>query len=251
MAQPRVGVLVTCLVDVFRPSVGFSAIALMRSAGCEVVVPTQTCCGQPGYNGGYRQSAVALARDVIERFEGLDYVVAPSGSCIGMLRQYPLLFEDDDRWRSRAESLAERAFEVTSFLVDVMGFEAQPQAPRGPVAYHDACAGLRELSIKHQPRRLMEQAGLEVVELPDAEVCCGFGGTFCVKYPEISTAMSEQKVENIVASGAKTLVATDLGCLLNLAGTSSRRGAKLELRHVVELLRPTADIPGIGSGDVE
>lgn len=248
VAKPRVGLLVTCLVDLFRPTVGFAAIALLESAGCEVHLPTQTCCGQPAYNGGDRRRAVAIARDVIQRFETFDYVVAPSGSCAGMLRQYPLLFEEHDPWHARARSLAERAFEVTSFLVDVLGYEARPTSRNGVVAYHDACAGLRELGVERQPRRLLEQAGMEVSELADAEVCCGFGGTFCVKYPEISTAMSTQKVASIAASGAKILAAGDMGCLLNLAGALSRQRVAVEVRHVVELLQP-GGTPAIGAGD--
>ncbi len=246
MGKPRIGLLVTCLVDLFRPAVGFATISLLESAGCEVFVPIQTCCGQPAYNGGDRESATEIARDVIARFEEFDYVVAPSGSCIGMLHQYPLLFADDDPWRSRAAALAERSFEVTSFLVSVMDFEMAPRPSTRPVVYHDACAGLRELAIKQQPRQLLGQAGVEVHELPDAEVCCGFGGTFCVKYPEISTAMSTQKVESIVASGVKILAAGDMGCLLNLAGALSRQGSDVEVRHVVELLQGAVDVAPIG-----
>jgi L-lactate dehydrogenase complex protein LldE len=250
MAKPRVGLLVTCLVDLFRPTVGFASVDLLESAGCEVEVPPQTCCGQPAYNGGDRGGAARIARDVIERFEEFDYLVAPSGSCIGMLRQYPSLFAGDEPWQAKARALAAKSFELTSFLVDVLGVEIAPRPPRDPVVYHDACAGLRELGIKKQPRRLLAQAGVEVLELPDAEVCCGFGGTFCVKYPEISTAISMHKVRNVLESGVRTLVAGDLGCLLNLGGSLSRHGADVEVRHVVELIHPGA-APPLGAADGE
>src|ERR1700686_1005157 len=194
--KPRVGLFVTCLVDMHRPSVGFAAIRLLEQAGCQVEVPrAQTCCGQPAYNSGDRRRARDLAGGVGEAFRGYDYVVVPSGSCAGMLKHHlPHLFDDDPNQRARADSLAERTFELVSFLADVMAVERlQTRHVAGPVTYHDSCSGLRELGIKEQPRRLLRAIGATIAEMPDPEVCCGFGGTFCVKYPEISVAMASNR----------------------------------------------------------
>ena len=255
---PRVGLFVTCLVDLYRPSTGFAAVHLLEAAGCEVEVPEgQTCCGQPAFNSGDECTARAIARDVIARFEGFDHVVAPSGSCAGMLRRHlPGLFVGDDAgWRERAERLAGRVFELTSFLVDVCGADAAGRAlasaaaaPDGVrrVTYHDSCSGLRELGVREQPRRLLAGlAGLDLVEMADREACCGFGGTFCVKYPEISGRMVGEKVENVAATGTDAVLAGDLGCLLNIAGRLGREGRPIRAFHVAEVLAGTAD-RGIG-----
>jgi L-lactate dehydrogenase complex protein LldE len=246
-ANPRVGLFVTCLVDLLRPSVGFAAVELLERAGCRVEVPRrQTCCGQPAYNSGDRADSKALARQTIEAFEGYDYLVAPSGSCAGMIKEhYPPLFHDDPQWARRAEALAERTYELVSFLVEVRGLERVTARFAGKVTYHDSCSGLRELGIKAQPRRLLASVeGLE--ELSDAEVCCGFGGTFCVKYPEISNDMVTKKAEAIEASGADLLLAGDLGCLLNMAGKLKRRGSRIQARHVAEVLADMTEDPAIG-----
>lgn len=250
--QPRVGLFVTCLVDLLRPSIGFAAVKLLERAGCMVEVPqTQTCCGQPAYNSGDRGDAVALARQTIAAFEDMDYLVAPSGSCAGMIRKhYPLLFPEGSDDRFRAEALARRSYELVSFLVDVMGVaEIEAEYPK-LVTYHDSCSGLRELDIRNQPRRLLAKVkGLEMAEMKDAEVCCGFGGTFCVKYPEISNDMVHKKAANVVASGAEVLLAGDLGCLMNMAGKLTREGSDIEVRHVAEVLAGETDGPSIGRGD--
>lgn len=248
----RVGLFVTCLVDLFRPTVGFAAVALLEQAGCTVEVPrAQTCCGQPAYNAGDRADAKAIALRVIEAFAGYDYVVAPSGSCAGMIRRhFPELFADDPAIRPRAEELAARTWELLSFLVDVRGVrEVAAQWPR-VATYHDACSGLRELGVKDQPRRLLASvAGLELRELPGAEVCCGFGGTFCVKYPNISDKMVSDKADDIAATGAAAVLCGDLGCLLNIAGKLSRQGRAVEARHVAEVLAGmTGASAPIGSG---
>ncbi|MEQ8586573.1 MAG: (Fe-S)-binding protein [Thalassobaculaceae bacterium] len=246
---PRVGLFVTCLVDMFRPSVGFAALKLLEDAGCTVVVPAeQTCCGQPAFNSGDNKDARAVAAQVIEAFEGLDYVVAPSGSCAGMIREhYPELFADDPAMAQRAQHVAKRTYELTSFLVDVLGVTTVDAAMSGTITYHDSCSGLRELEVKTQPRRLLAGVeGLTITELPGAEVCCGFGGTFCVKYPEISDKMVTNKAEEIVATGADTLLAGDLGCLLNMAGKLKRLGAETKVRHVAEVLAGMTDTPAIG-----
>ena len=249
--SPSVGLFVTCLVDLFRPSVGFAALKLLEDAGCNVEVPeTQTCCGQPAYNSGDRADARTIARQMIAAFEPFDYVVAPSGSCAGMIRKhYPALFADDAEWRPRAEALAARTFELVSFLADVRGVASVVASHVGSVTYHDSCSGLRELGIREQPRLLLRSvSGLELTELPDADVCCGFGGTFCVKYPDLSNAIVERKTANIAATGAETLVAGDLGCLLNVAGKLKRQGLGTKSRHVAEVLAGMTDGPAIGEG---
>ena len=248
---PRVGLFVTCLVDLFRPTVGFATVALLERAGCRVEVPrAQTCCGQPAYNSGDRKTTAAIARQVIAAFDGYDYVVAPSGSCAGMLRvHYPSLFEDDPDWAPRAHHFAQRTHELTSFLVDILGVQAVAGARHeGTVTYHDACSGLREMQVKSQPRRLLGSvAGLTLTELSDTETCCGFGGTFCVKYPEISDRMVTQKAEMVGNTGAETLLAGDLGCLMNLSGKLHRLGKPVAARHVAEVLAGMTDTPPIGA----
>jgi len=249
MENPRVALFVTCLVDLFRPTVGFAAVKLLEDAGCTVAVPRQqTCCGQPAYNSGDKASTKAIARQVIAAFEDYDYTVAPSGSCAGMIsHHYPALFADDPEWSDRARKLAEKTHELVSFLTDVRGVEAVAGRFDGAVTYHDGCSGLRELSIHDQPRRLLNSvAGLHLRELPDADVCCGFGGTFCVKYPDISDRMVETKIEQVVATGAETLLAGDLGCLLNMAGKLQRQGMGIHVRHVAEVLAGMTDKPAIG-----
>jgi L-lactate dehydrogenase complex protein LldE len=248
----RVGLFVTCLVDLFRPAIGFAALKLLTDAGCLVDAPAaQTCCGQPAYNSGDRRDARAIARNVIAAFESYDYVVAPSGSCAGMLRKhYPSLFADEPDWRARADRLAEKSFELVSFLVDVCGVAHVPAHFKGSVAYHDSCSGLRELGVRDQPRRLLSGiAGLELRELSEPDVCCGFGGTFCVKYPDVSNAIVEKKTADIVATGAGTLLAGDLGCLMNMAGKLKRQGSATRTRHVAEVLAGMADRPAIGEAE--
>ncbi|MET4805853.1 (Fe-S)-binding protein [Limibacillus sp. MBR-115] len=248
-SKPRIGLFVTCLVDLLRPSVGFAAVELLEASGCVVEVPqSQTCCGQPAYNSGDRKDAQAVARATIEAMEGFDYVVAPSGSCAAMLREhYPTLFKDDDAWRERARHLAERTHELISFLVDVRGLQGVSARLSAHATYHDSCSGLRELGVKDQPRKLLNSVeGLQLTELRESEVCCGFGGTFCVKYPDISNEMVTSKVRDIEASGAKLLLAGDLGCLLNMAGKLKRLGSQVEVRHVAEVLAGHIEQPAIG-----
>ncbi len=248
-APPHVGLFVTCLVDLFRPSVGFASVRLLERAGCRVSVPgEQTCCGQPALSQGARDAARDLARQVIETFSGFDYVVLPSGSCTATLRRhYPELLADDPAWAQRARRLAERTHELTSFLTDVLQFTDIKSVHDGDVAYHDSCSGLRELGIREQPRRLLGLVdGLREVPLGNPEGCCGFGGAFCVKYPEVSARLAEAKCREVVASRAPLLLGGDLGCLLNLAGTLRRQGAATEVRHVAELLADLTDAPPIG-----
>jgi L-lactate dehydrogenase complex protein LldE len=246
----RVALFVTCLVDLFRPTIGFAAVKLLEEAGCTVEVPrAQTCCGQPAYNSGDRATAMAIARQVLDAFEGYDHVIAPSGSCAGMLRRhYPQVFADDPAVSPRAQQLAARSWELVSFLVDVCGLKGVRARWVRRVTYHDACSGLRELGIKDQPRRLLASVdGLTLRELPGAETCCGFGGMFCVKYPDISDKMVSDKQADIVKTGAEAVLAGDLGCLLNIAGKLHRHGARLEVRHVAEVLAGmTEEVTPIG-----
>ena len=245
---PRIGLFATCLVDLFRPSVGFSAVKLLEEAGCRVEVPmAQTCCGQPAYNSGDRADARALAQQVITVFEGFDYVVAPSGSCAAMLKvHYPELFAGDAAWKTRAEAFAGKVFELVSFLTDVRQITKVSACFEGSVTYHDSCSGLRELGISAQPRALLNTVeGLELKEMKDSDVCCGFGGTFCVKYSDISNAIVSKKMANVDAAGADLLLAGDMGCLMNMAGKLRREGSTVEVRHVAEVLAGMTQQPPI------
>jgi L-lactate dehydrogenase complex protein LldE len=247
-SQPRVGLFVTCLVDIIRPTVGFAAVKLLEDAGCKVIVPSQTCCGQPAYNAGDRATAKALARQAIDAFEDCDYVVAPSGSCGGMLaKHYPSLFAGEPELAIRAQRFAEKSSELVSFLVDVLGVEKVAALHDGTVAYHDSCAGLRELGVKAQPRRLLAGVeGLTLVELNEAETCCGFGGLFAAKYGELSNAIVSRKADDIRGVKADTVLAGDMGCLMNMAGKLQREGSAVVARHVAEVLAGMADGPAIG-----
>jgi L-lactate dehydrogenase complex protein LldE len=243
----KVGLFVTCLVDLMRPRIGFAAIRLLEAAGCEVVVPRmQTCCGQPAYNGGDRTTAQALARKVLSEFEEFDYVVAPSGSCAGMIcAHFPELLADDPVERGRVKRLAARTYELTDFLATVARLERMPGNSNKSITYHDSCAGLRELGVKAQPRALLaKMPGIRLQEMEEAETCCGFGGAFAVKFGEISSHIAERKCANIAACGADAVVLGDLGCMLNIEGRLRRRGdLKTEVLHVAEVLAGEADAP--------
>jgi L-lactate dehydrogenase complex protein LldE len=252
LTRPRVGLFVTCLVDLFRPSVGFATVKLLEEAGCIVEVPeSQTCCGQPAFNSGDRKDTADIARAVIKSFTPYDYVVAPSGSCAGMIKMhYPELFAEGSAERKAADALAEKTYELVSFLVRVMKQEKVDARFDGTVTYHDSCSGLRELGVKSEPRKLLRSVdGLDLVELEDAEVCCGFGGTFCVKYPEISNVMVAKKAKKIGATKAELLLAGDLGCLMNMAGKLKREGSSLKVRHVAEILAGDTATPPIAEAE--
>ena len=251
-SPPSVSLFVTCLADLIRPSVAFASIRLLEQAGCIVDVPVQqTCCGQPGYNSGDYESTVPIAKKTIALFEHAQFVVAPSGSCAGMLTEhYPKLLEGE--WQERAIALAEKTYELTSFLADVVKLDKAPailtQMPT--VTYHDSCAGLRELGIKEQPRKLLrELCEVDIKEMQQADVCCGFGGTFCAKMPDISGKMADDKLRDAVATGAGMITGGDLGCLLNIAGRARREGIDIEVRHVAELLSGDLYSPAIGEGE--
>jgi L-lactate dehydrogenase complex protein LldE len=239
-AAKHVGLFVTCLVDLMRPSIGFAALRLLEAAGCKVVVPaTQTCCGQPGYNSGDQKAAKSLALKVIKEFDGCDYIVVPSGSCAGMIRvHYPALFKDDLPVLESVKHLSARTFELTDFLTNVVELKAVPGRFAGSLTYHDSCSGLRELGVQAQPRALLaKMPGVTLAEMNECTTCCGFGGTFAVKFGDISTRMAEKKCEHIAQSGASAVVAGDLGCLLNIEGRLRRRGDLLtRTLHIAEVL---------------
>jgi len=236
----RVGLLVTCLVDLVRPRIGIAAVKLLEAAGCEVFVPeTQTCCGQPGWNSGDRPSARALAQKLIAEFEDCDYVVAPSGSCAGMVRKhYRDALAGEGFWLERAERLAAKTYELTDFLVNVVKSDAVAGEYSGTITYHDSCSGLRELGVKAQPRALLaKMPGVQLKEMKEAETCCGFGGTFAVKLGDISSAMAQAKCERVRETGAGAVVLGDLGCILNIEGKLRRSGDDQTLvLHVAEVL---------------
>ncbi len=248
-SRPTVGLFVTCLVDTQRPAVGFAALRLLEQAGCDVVVPDmQTCCGQPAWNSGDDESSRILAKQTINAFEGYDYVVVPSGSCAGMLvKHYPDIFAADAGWHEKALELASRTHELMSFLADVRRVPLVKVTFDKTVTYHDSCSGLRELGIKEQPRQLLQSTtAAELSEMEDTETCCGFGGTFCVKYPEISERMVDDKLSLATQTGAQMLLGGDLGCLMNLAGRASRLGLPLRFYHTAEVLADMTDGPAIG-----
>jgi L-lactate dehydrogenase complex protein LldE len=246
----QTALFVTCLIDMFRPSAGFAAVKLLEEAGCNVHVPAaQTCCGQPAYNSGDRQSAKDIAKQVIAAFEPYSYVVVPSGSCAGMLsKHYPGLFdpETEQSWHARAKAFSGRVHELTSFLSDVLrvDFAGRPYPRR--VTYHDSCSSIREIGVAAQPRKLLKSLdGIAFIEMTDREVCCGFGGTFSVKYPDISNAMVTQKAGRAAETKAEVLTGADLGCLMNIAGKLAREGKAIEVRHVAEILAGMTEEPGL------
>ena len=250
--SPRVGLFVTCLVDMVRPSIGFAAVKLLEDAGCSVEVPeAQTCCGQPAFNSGDRNDAIAIARNVIAAFKGFDYVVVPSGSCGGMIiKHYPELFAEGSVDHAAAVELSSRTYELVSFLARVLKVEKVDAQFPARATYHDSCSGLRELGIRNEPRKLLASVnGVSLREMTDSEVCCGFGGTFCVKYPDISDKMLEKKLKNIQATGADTLIAGDLGCLMNMAGKLKRQGSGIKVRHVAEVLAGDTATPPIAEAE--
>jgi L-lactate dehydrogenase complex protein LldE len=247
--EQTVGLFVTCLVDLFRPNIAFAVAKLLETTGWTTVVPrAQTCCGQPAYNSGDRRGARRIAKRVIRAFQNFEHVVVPSGSCTAMIQiHYPELFKGDRRWQARAEDLAARTYEYVTFLDEVVGVRQLATRYDGVCTYHDSCSSLRELRIKERPRALLgRMGGLKLKELKQAETCCGFGGAFCVKYPGISNHMVADKVADIAASGADTLISADLGCLLNIAGKLRRDGKKTRVFHIAEVLAGMTDGHGIG-----
>ncbi len=245
----QVALFVTCLVDLMRPRIGFAAIRALEAAGCDVIVPQgQTCCGQPALNSGDRDHAAALAKQTIAALEPYAAIIVPSGSCAGTIRcHYPEIFADDAQWLPRAQAVAAKTFEVMAYLDDVLGWKPDGVSLDATATYHDSCSGLRELGIKAQPRRLLKAVdGLKLAPLAGEETCCGFGGTFCVKYPAISNAIVGEKANAIDATGADLLLAGDLGCLMNMAGKLHRDGSTVRAFHAIELIAGMGDGPAIG-----
>lgn len=235
----RVALFITCLGDQFFPQVGESVVRILRRLGVEVTFnPAQTCCGQPAFNTGYRQEAREVAERVLDLFDDADCVVSPSGSCTSMIKVfYPELFADDPERLRKAEKLRERFFEFSEFLVEILKVEDVGARFPHRVAYHDSCHLLRELGIEEPPRKLLRAVrGIELLELNDYRTCCGFGGTFSVKFPEVSTAMAEDKLRAAADAGAEFLVANDAGCLMHLAGLAHRQGLPIKTMHLAELL---------------
>jgi L-lactate dehydrogenase complex protein LldE len=243
----HVGLLVTCLADMFRPELGFAAVRLLEMAGCDVTVPAQTCCGQPAYNAGDRKDAIALARNIIAAFEPFDYVVVPSGSCGGMLHlNYPELLRDDPVWSGRARQVAAKTHELLSFLVNIRGFKSVRAECTANALYHDSCSSMREMTVRSEPRLLLKSVdGLNLQDFSDSDVCCGFGGFFSVKYPDISARLADDKIDDAKSRGAELVLSGDLGCLLHLAGRAARRGEKIRFRHAAEVLAGATE-PAIG-----
>ncbi|MCP5091063.1 MAG: (Fe-S)-binding protein [Gammaproteobacteria bacterium] len=248
----RVGLFVTCLVDLYRPNVGFAAVKLLENAGYQVEVPgAQTCCGQPAFNSGDYDSTREIAMQVIAAFEDFDYVVGASGSCMGTIKTYYAdLFKDEPDWQKRAAQLTDKAFELTSFLTDIAGIDSVDAGFEANITYHDSCTGLRELGVKQQPRQLLDSVkGLSLTEMANSETCCGFGGTFCIKFPQISTRLASDKVDNIEASKAEVLLGGDMGCLLNIGGRLKRLDKSVKVYHVAEVLAGMTDLPAIGEAE--
>ena len=236
----KVTLFITCLVDQLCPNVGVAAVKVLRRAGCEVTFDErQTCCGQPAFNTGYRKEARKFAEKFIEIFEesDADAIVSPSGSCAAMVKHFYELFPENENWRERAGKIAGKTFEFSSFLVNVARIENFGARFSGKLTWHDACHGLRDLKIKNEPRKLLKQVeNAEFIELEGADVCCGFGGTFSVKYPEISAAILDNKIEAIEKSGADVVSACDASCLMQIGGRLSRIGSKVKPVHIAEIL---------------
>ncbi len=246
--KKRVGFFVTCLVDSMRPSIAFASIKLLEENNCDVIVPKQqTCCGQPAFNSGDEETTKIIARKLIDTFSEYDYLVAPSGSCLGTIKtHYPDLFKDEPDYHKKAILLSEKSYEILTFLHEVLHVKLDVSL-HTTATYHDSCSGLRELSIKQQPRELLSQVnGLTLHEMEDTEICCGFGGTFCVKYPDISNSLVSEKVDRIKETEAEVLLAGDLGCLLNIAGRCERLDVPVRCFHAVEILAGMGQSAAIG-----
>jgi L-lactate dehydrogenase complex protein LldE len=239
-SKMKVSLFVTCLVDQLWSSVGASSVEVLRRVGCEVEFDDrQTCCAQPAFNTGYRKEAREVAKRFIEIFEqsGAEAIVSPSGSCTAMVHHYPELFAEEPQWLKRAQAIAAKTYELSSFLVRVLKVEDVGATWNGRVTWHDACHGLRDLNLKNEPRALIKKVrGAEFIELDNADSCCGFGGTFSVKYPEISVAILDQKIEAIERAEVNAVISGDASCLMQIGGRLSRKGSKVKVMHIAELL---------------
>ena len=239
ISTKNVTLFVQCLVDGLNPEVGEAMVTIFNKLGISINCPLdQTCCGQPAFNAGYRRAARVAAKRFIEIFEDSESIVCPSGSCVNMVKNlYRELFEDDAKWFERAVQVGQRTFELSQYIVDILKIEDVGASYNGKVTYHDSCHLLRGLGISEQPRRLIRNIKkAELIEMKDSDRCCGFGGTFSVKYPVISTAMVDDKVHNIIASGADTVTGCDISCLMNIQGRLSRIGSSVKTLHIAQLL---------------
>ncbi len=232
----QVQLFIPCFVDQLFPQIGVSTIKVLEKLGCAVVYnPSQTCCGQPAFNAGFHEDAKDVCRKFMRDFSGEDYVVAPSASCIGFVKNYyATLFGKDD---AQALQLSNRVYEFTDFIVNVLGKTDVGASLYAKATYHDSCAALRELGIKQAPRQLLANVtGLQLQEMADVETCCGFGGTFAVKFQAISSAMADQKVNNAMDAGAELIISTDASCLMHINGYAAKQNKPLECRHIAEVL---------------
>ncbi len=234
----NVQIFIPCFIDQLYPQTAFNMVKVLRKAGCEVSYnKNQTCCGQPAFNAGYWEESKAVCTKFLQDFEGADFVVSPSASCIGFVRNYyPKLF-DNSSVHNDVIKLGERSFEFSEFMVKVLGVTNVGASLEGLATYHDSCAALRECKIKPEPRELLNNVeGLKIAEMEDVETCCGFGGTFAVKFEPISIAMADQKVNHALATGAKYLISTDMSCLMHLDGYIKNKGYNIKALHIADVL---------------
>jgi L-lactate dehydrogenase complex protein LldE len=234
----NVQLFIPCFVDQLYPSTAFNMVKVLEKAGCTVSYNTnQTCCGQPAFNAGFREESKQVCSKFLKDFEGTDYIVAPSASCVGFVRNYYTKLFDNSSQHNEVKKLAERLFEFSEFLVNVLQVENLGASLPGLATYHDSCAGLRECKIKEEPRKLLSNVkGLELTEMNDVETCCGFGGTFAVKFESISVAMGDQKADNAQATGAQYLISTDLSCLMHIDGVMKNKGLDIKAMHIADVL---------------
>jgi L-lactate dehydrogenase complex protein LldE len=234
----KVSLFITCLADIFYSNVGKDTVELLEKVGCEVHFPEQqTCCGQPAFNSGYHKETKEVAKHMIRTFEESEYVVSPSGSCVAMLHEYVDLFKDDKEWKVKAEQLANKSYELTQFLVDVLKVENVNASLKANATYHKSCHMTRLLGVKDAPLKLLEHVeGLNMSPLPNSHDCCGFGGTFSVKMGPISEQMVDEKVRNIEKTGSEVLIGSDCGCLMNIGGRINRQGKQIKVMHIAEVL---------------
>lgn len=234
----KVSLFITCMCDIFSPHVGKHTVELLERFGCEVDFPSQqTCCGQPAFNSGYLTESKVAMKQMMRAFKDAEYVVGPSGSCVGMIREYPKIFAHDPEWREEAEKLASKSYEITQFLVNVLGVKDVGSTFEGKVTYHPSCHMTRILGVKNEPITLLKHIkGIELKELPIKEDCCGFGGTFAVKNSIISSEMASEKSQHVSETEAEYLVGGDMACLMNIGGRMQREGKKVKTLHITEIL---------------
>jgi len=235
----KVSLFITCLVDILFPQVGVSMVKVLKRLGVEVDFPEeQTCCGQPAFNSGFRQDAKVLAKRFISIFSQDGFIVSPSGSCTSMVRVfYKELFHDDQKMLDVVDILSSRTYEFSEFLVNVLKVDDVGATYNGRVTYHDSCHALRELRVQNEPRKLIKSVkGVDFVEMKFPDTCCGFGGTFSVKFPDVSVSILDEKIESIIESGADTVVSTDMGCLMQIGGAINRKKLPVKTIHIAELL---------------